>query len=279
MTCFRKVPSSTHFLSINCCFISSHLFLPVSSILPSTLSPSLPHLPSSPTSSHLFSTIFTLIFFPILNFSFIYSIFSWSPFTPSHSSLPFIYLCLYDPTSCFSLPHFLPLTPCFPTIPVFCCLLYVRSPSPSLSVFQSYLSFRLSLYFHSFMHLFDMYLLSFSSLSSSCLPPCFLLFSCHLSHLLLNYLSFSSQCPVLTVGCHILTFCHVPSTSSCWCGRNNTALLWQSLSTSETFGLGAKIMWLYLGNLWITFSAKTSWFGFRYDWWHMVLNKTQTLVS
>lgn len=198
MTCFSKVPSSTHFLSINCCFISSHLFLPVSSILPSllcflTLSPSLPHLPSSPTSSYLFSTISPLIFFP---FSISLSSTHYFPYPLlPHLTLPFIYLCLYDPTSCFSLPHVLPLTPCFYTIPIFCCLLYVRSPSPSLSVFQSYLLFRLSLYFPSFMHLFDMYILSFSSLSSSCLPLCFLLFSCHHSHLFLNYLSLHPSVP------------------------------------------------------------------------------------
>lgn len=126
-TCFKKVPSSTLFLSIYSWLISSHLFLLLSSIIPhSFLSYSLAHplyLPHhlyrsptvglSPTSSFAVSSIL-LLQFP--QFSFI------THFLPSMPLL-LISLCQHS---------FLSLPPSFPAIPLFCPpLRYLSFPSSS----------------------------------------------------------------------------------------------------------------------------------------------------
>lgn len=122
MTCLKKVPSSTHFLSIYSCFISSHLFHPVSSILPSFLCFLMFYLP--PYHLHLLSPIFLPLFLRSV---------------PLFS--PFFFLFLIPLPSTHSLPHFLVPIPSF--------FLYLFYPSMILHLVSpciiSYRSLLLSL--------------------------------------------------------------------------------------------------------------------------------------
>lgn len=203
MTCFKKVPSSTHFLSIYSCFISSHLFLPVSSILPSFLCFLVFYLP--PYLLHLLFPIFLPLFlrsvplfspyfFPILNSSSIYSFFTSSPcphpilfpvsfFIPLWSYILFLLASFPTAHSFFPYhPRLLPLTLSAldhsPTFFISVSVLFVilTYPNPLFPFFHASLQ-----YVFAIIHLF---------LSPSSFPP-FLLSPLPL--LLLNYLSLHSS--------------------------------------------------------------------------------------